>query len=369
MKDNYAKRVRALRERLTKERISALIVVTVEDSSKNVRYLSGFGGTTGALLIYRSGAILAVDARYTARARKEAKGVTVAPIPSSLRRSRDFAHYVETALSASGISKKARIAYEGARVPTLMAQAWGKRLKRKLIPVRGFVERLRQVKDANEVSMIAHAARVTSRVFETVAKKIRAGMRESDIAAMLDIELRKRGALKSSFDAIVASGPNSAIPHHETGNRKVRAGDPVVLDFGGVFPGGYCSDLTRTIFVKGKRPHPKLVEIYNIVLEANKRALRALKPGMKWRTYDAVARDYITEKGYGKYFTHGLGHSIGLEVHDPYDYEHDAFLPGTVLSNEPGVYIEGMGGVRIEDDVVVTKNAARRLTNASYRSL
>jgi Xaa-Pro aminopeptidase len=363
---DYSGRMRRLRKLLTEEGLDALISVTIEDNNKNVYYLCGFGGTTGALAVSSKGGVLAVDARYIERAQEEAVGVKVAPIPLNVRRSGDFAHYVETALGGIALPKNSKIGIEGMRVPLLMARAWEERLGVTLIPTRGLVERLRQVKDAEEIRHLARAGKITSEVFETVSKKVRAGMRESDIARMLDIELIQRGALGASFKAIIASGKNSAMPHHETGKRKLLAGEPLVMDFGGIFPGGYCSDLTRTIFVPGKKPHPKMLEIYRIVREANTKAFQALMPGISWKQYDGAAREYISEKGFGAHFTHGVGHSIGLEVHDPFDHERGIFAPGFVFSNEPGIYISGLGGVRIEDDVVVTKTGAKLLTPAPY---
>jgi Xaa-Pro aminopeptidase len=228
------------------------------------------------------------------------------------------------------------------------------------------VERFRQVKDEGEVDQLRKACKITSRVYEEVVPLIRPGMTEAQVAFEIDMRLRKHGAVSNSFTSIVASGPNSAVPHHATSERKLKAGEPLVMDFGGLFPGGYCSDITRTVFVPGKEPHPRMKEIYRIVLEANKAARKALKPGITWRDYDKVARDYIVQRGYGEYFTHGLGHSLGLVAHDPYDYEHDPFEAGAVITDEPGIYIEDFGGVRIEDDLVVTNNGAERLTTAPY---
>lgn len=366
---HYAGRMRRVRKALTEEGLDAFISVTVEDNNKNVYYLSGFGGTTGALAVSLQGAALAVDARYTLRAKEEAVGARVVPIPPNVRRSGDFAHYVETAFAALSLPNGAKVGFEGARVSVLMARAWEERLGITLVPTRGIVERLRQVKDAEEIRHLARAGKITGEVFTVVSKKVRAGMTERDIASLLDIELLSRGALGASFKAIVASGKNAAVPHHETGKTKLKAGEPLVMDFGGVFPGGYCSDLTRTIFVPGKKPNSKLMEMYRIVREAQQKAQKVLKPGISWKEYDNAARDYISGKGYGTHFTHGVGHSVGLEVHDPFDHEHGAFKEGMVFSNEPGIYIPNVGGIRIEDDVVITKTGARTLTPAPYLNI
>lgn len=369
MKTAYSKRIDAIRTELKKQKLDGLIVVTIEDSNKNVRYLTGFGGTTGALLVTRTHAVLIVDPRYTLRAQKEVVAAQVGGIPKDIKKKGDFVSYVEAAVILATLSKDARIGFEGARVSHSMAMIWKRHFAQSFVPTIGIVEKLRQVKDVHELKYLERAGKRTSEVFVRVAKKIRAGQTERDVAEMLDIELRKSGAQKNSFDTIVASGPNSASPHHETGMRKLKAGELVVLDFGGVFEGGYCSDITRTVFVSGKKPNAKLAMMYRVVRDANKKAFDALRPHMTWKEYDASARSYIEGEGYGQYFTHGLGHSIGLEAHDPYDYAHDALLPGTVMSNEPGIYIPNLGGVRIEDDVVVTEKGARNLTPAPCLSL
>jgi Xaa-Pro aminopeptidase len=366
---NFKARQARLRALLKARTLDGILLATDEESSKNPYYMSGFGGTTGVLAVGMKGAALAVDARYTLRAMDEVSGARVIELPKGMVRGPALSAYAETALGALNLKKGARIGFESGRVSVAALKAWKKRLPVRLIPTEGIVESMRQIKDAEELKHLARAAKITSDVFVAVSKRIRERMRESEIAMMLDIEHLKRGALAPSFKTIVASGKHSAIPHHETGVRKVRAGEPVVLDFGGLFPGGYCSDLTRTIFVPGKKPSAKLAGMYRAALAANKKAFRVLKPGITWKKYDAAARDYLTEKGYGKYFTHGLGHSIGLDVHDPYDYTKDPFQAGTVLSNEPGIYIANVGGIRIEDDVVVTRGGAKRLTRAPYLSL
>lgn len=371
MKYNFEARLAGVRAALLKQKLFGLVAVTIEDNSKNVRYLSGFGGTTAALLVTQKDAVLVVDGRYILRAQAEAQaaGVRVVLLNQGHKIARAFASYVLTALEAAHVPQAAKIGFEDERVSHGMVAAWSAQLSQSLISTSRVVDALRQVKDAEEIRQIARAGRVTSSVFAAVSRRIRVGQTEKEVARMLDHELRISGAQKNSFDTIVASGPNSAIPHHEAGSRKLKAGDSVVLDFGGVFAGGYCSDLTRTIFVPGRKPHAELVKIYRIVHEANKKAFRALKPGLTWKEYDAVARSYIEERGYGNQFSHGLGHSLGLEAHDPYDYSGTPFSEGVVLSNEPGIYIPHLGGVRIEDDVVVTETGARRLTPAAYLSL
>lgn len=355
-------RVKRVQQTLAKQKLDALLVRVSEGDNQNVLYLSGFGGSTAVLVITTKKAFVVADARYYVRAVQEAPDFKLV----KMQRGKKATEHINEALVLAGLTKTSRIGFEADHLSVEVARRWEKEIQGKLIPTVHFVERFRQYKDSQEVEMLRKACRVTSKVFNEVVPLIRAGLTENDVAFELDMRLRKHGALTNSFTSIVASGPNSAVPHHATGDRKLKAGEPVILDFGGLFPGGYCSDITRTVFVPGKKPDPKMVEIYNIVLQANKAAFKALKPGILYKEYDKVARDYIAAKGYGKYFTHGLGHSLGLVAHDPYDYEHDPFQSGMIVTNEPGIYIDDFGGVRIEDDVVVTEDGAQNLTNAPY---
>jgi Xaa-Pro aminopeptidase len=356
------KRLQKLRAVLKQQKLSGLIVRTNEGDNPNVLYLSGFGGSTAVLVITATKAHIVTDARYYARAEAEATDFKLVKVT----RGGKAADYINDSLKESGVSKTGKVGFEAGNTSVSVAKVWHRDLQFNLEPTIHLVERLRQIKDENEIKQLRKACKITSQVFNEVVPLIKPGMTENQVAFELDMRLRVHGAVGNSFTSIVASGPNSAVPHHSTGNRKLKAGEPVVMDFGGLFPGGYCSDITRTVFVPGKAPNPEMIKIYQTVLKANQAAHKALKAGLTWREYDQVARDYINKAGYGQYFTHGLGHSLGLVAHDPYDYEHDPFAPGTVVTNEPGIYIDDFGGVRIEDDVVVTKTGAKRLTTAPY---
>jgi Xaa-Pro aminopeptidase len=356
------KRLKRLQASLVKEKLQAILVRVSEGDNQNVLYLSGFGGSTAVLLITRTSAYIITDARYYARAISEADGFKLVKVS----RGDKIPDLINETLNTAGLAKTAAVGFEAAHIPVQIADIWKKSVKAKLVSTVHLVERFRQYKDKDEIAQLRHACKVTSRVYDEVAEILRPGMTETQVAFELDMRLRRHGAVSNSFTSIVASGPNSAIPHHATGDRKLKAGEPLIMDFGGLFPGGYCSDITRTAFVPGKKPGAKIREIYETVLAANKAARKALKPGIMYREFDKIARDHIEEAGYGKYFTHGLGHSLGLVAHDPYDYENDPFQEGMVVTDEPGIYIDGFGGVRIEDDLVVTEDGAERLTTAPY---
>lgn len=366
---NFKRRIEALREKLKKEHLDAILVATIEGNNKNVYYLSGFGGTAGMLAVSEHRVLLAVDGRYTLRAKEEAKDYQIVDVPVADRRVTDFSNYLIPVLDSLMLPSDARIGIEAGRVSLAMADGWVRASGRAFVNTEFFVEALRQAKDQEEIESIRIANDITSAVFEACLPRIVEGISERALARSVDIAHLEHGALAPSFDTIVASGPHSAIPHHVPTDRILRAGEPVTLDFGGLFEGGYCSDITRTVFVSGKEPDKVLKEIYGVVLRANEAARRQARVGMSWKEYDTVARKHITEAGYGTYFSHGLGHSIGLEVHDPYNYAEASFEVGTVMSNEPGIYIPGVGGVRIEDDIVIAEEGAYSLTTAPYLPL
>lgn len=361
---DFNKRITKLRGILKEKKVDVFVLVTREGENRNIEYLSGFSGTAAILLITERDAFLAVDPRYTERAARESLHCKRIDLTGK----KDLRDAVSEALGGSLSRRMPRIGYEGFRVSVLTAARWQKHIAGKFIPLEDVIANLRQYKDADEIREVERACRVTSAVFREVTRRMKPGITERDVARDIDNTLRNRGAADNSFDTIVASGPNSAIPHHKTGERKIRAGEPVVIDFGGRFPSGYCSDLTRTVFVRGKKPDPELLSIYDVVLGANRAAFRALRAGMSWKQYDAAARTYITERGYGEFFTHSLGHSLGLEAHDPCDYPGSPLRPGSVFTNEPGIYLLGRGGVRIEDNIVLTRTGPKRLTGAPYET-
>lgn len=231
------------------------------------------------------------------------------------------------------------------------------------LPMGDLLGSLRFLKSNEEIDKLREAGRIVDEVVEEVRKNARPGLTEIEIAAMMEFEMRKRGSEGPSFETIVGSGPNSALPHYNAGERRVNPGEFMVLDFGAIYR-GYCSDTTRTLCMG--EPTAKMKEVYNVVKEAQEIGVRTVKPGIKAKEVDAAVRKHITDKGYGKYFTHRTGHGLGLEVHEePYisGISESILKPGMVFSIEPGIYLNGEFGVRIEDIVVVTEDGCERLNN------
>ncbi|ASJ04095.1 M24 family metallopeptidase [Thermococcus barossii] len=230
-------------------------------------------------------------------------------------------------------------------------------------PLSSVIRELRMRKDRHEIEMMGHAAKAADRVFDEILSWDLLGMRERELALKIELAVRELSD-GISFEPIVASGENGANPHHEPGNRRLRKGDMVILDYGARWK-GYCSDITRTIALG--RPSERLVEIYEAVREAQENAYRAVREGTKAKEVDRTARETIARAGYGEYFTHRTGHGLGLDVHEePYiGPDGETILEnGMTFTIEPGIYVSGLGGVRIEDDVVVLDGKGKRLTRA-----
>ncbi len=326
-------------------------------SMPNIRYLTGFSGSSALLLVTVNEPCLITDFRYKDQAGDEVGGLARVSIESQSLWSGLWRLLPEaSAVRAIGFESAHLIHKDFERL-----QDAGKPWHWK--PTVDFAEGLRAQKDADELILIEQAIAVATGALESALPRVRAGMTEGEIAGMLESALRDHGSEALPFPSIVASGSRSALPHARTSSRSVSKGDFLLMDFGSVV-GGYCSDITRT-FVVG-RCDARQREAYDIVREANARASAAVRSGMRGREADAVARDYIASAGYGEAFGHSLGHGIGLEVHEAPRLAASAeglLPPNAVVTIEPGVYIPEWGGVRIEDDVYLGGDGTRILTS------
>ncbi len=320
----------------------------------NIRYLCGFTGTDGALILSGGRTIFLTDSRYLEQAKTQVR-------TDDQRQYQAKIEGVAEALAALGII---RIGFEAEHMTCAALGRYRERCGDSVewVELGDDLRKLRCIKGQSELAAIEEATRIAQLGFEEVLPLIRPGAVESDIARELEFALRRLGGQEKSFDFIVASGPRGALPHGVASDRVIQDGELVTIDFGTVSD-GFHSDETVTVAVG--EVSPELQNIYDIVLEAHDRAAAALRPGVQLRDLDAIARDYITEKGYGEYFGHGLGHGVGLDVHEApvlSPRSSDVAAENMVVTIEPGIYIPGLGGVRIEDMYVVTSTGARVLT-------
>ncbi|HEY3332115.1 MAG TPA: aminopeptidase P family protein [Capsulimonadaceae bacterium] len=328
----------------------------------NVGYVSGFTGSSAVALIMPDKAYLITDSRYTIRARAECPHFEV--VISQLS-----ASTIDELVRVLGSYKpSSRIGFETS-VSYAQLKAWKSKAPNSLRwrPANGIVERLRAVKDAGEIDAIRRAVAIAEQAFDDVAGHLLAGTTEREYALELDTAMRRRGADRVSFDTIVASGENGANPHYTPADRAFESGDLVTIDWGAEI-NGYCSDLTRTVLIPGKAATESQIKVHDIVLKAKELATAAIAPGLTGKAIDAIARDYIASHGYGDNFGHSLGHALGRVVHDgpALSSRSDVVLTsGMVVTVEPGIYIEGWGGVRIEEDVLVTATGAEVLSKPS----
>ena len=329
----------------------------------NIHYLCGFTGSAGILLIEESRGILFTDSRYTFQARQEVAGVKVHITKQGLLAS------VAEALRKRG--RRVRVAFASSQITVAQIDALeaasGKRVK--WVKAPNAVENLRAVKDASELATMTEAAKLISDVFSSTLRFVRPGITELDISAEIEFAMKKRGATGPSFETIVASGERSAWAHARPTSKPLRKNELVVLDQGAILR-GYCSDMTRTVFVG--RSSPKVRRMYGAVLEAQQAAKDAIRPGVEAGWVDAAARQVLKRHGLASEFTHSTGHGLGLEVHEMPRLgrgEKTILKQGMVLTVEPGVYVEGFGGIRIEDDIVVTSKGCQDLTTATREFL
>ncbi len=347
-----SRRIERLRGLLRREKLDGFVVVNLP----NIRYLCGYTGSNGLMLVTRRDAWFYTDFRYQEQVRTEVKGCRKRVLTRDL-----VSHPPPEWLRPYG-----RLGVEENHVTLSRFAQFRKRFRRaRLVKTKDLVLELRRTKEPVEVETIAAAQLITDRVFKDVLKMVKPGVRERDLALEIEFQFRKEGEV--AFDSIVASGENAAKPHAGFSDRRLRKGDALTFDVG-CRVRGYCSDMTRTVFV-GRAP-AELRKVYDIVFEAQRRALDIIKPGIAAKAADAAARDYITDKGFGRQFGHSLGHGVGIEVHELptlASTSKETLAPGDVVTVEPGIYLPGTGGVRIEDMVHVTRTGYTNLTRSPKR--
>lgn len=330
--------------------------VLIIHSPKNRRYMTGFTGTAGIALISQTEQYFITDFRYVKQAEDQAKDFEVIEHKEAIER--------KVASLIKEMNAKS-VGFENDHLTYSEYERFNELISCELIPAGPMVEKLRMIKTEEELQILKESAKIADAAFEHILSFIKPGVREIDIATELEFFMRKQGATSSSFDIIVASGNRSALPHGVASSKTISEGEFVTMDFGAVYK-GYCSDLTRTVAVGSVSD--SLREIYDIVLEAQMLALEKIKPKMNGKEADAIARDFILEKGYGNHFGHGLGHGIGLDIHEEprLSPRSDMILKeGMVVTVEPGIYLPEVGGCRIEDDIVITSSGNKRLTTAT----
>ncbi len=353
-----AGRLERLRERLGDVGVDALLVTSLV----NVRWLTGFTGSAGVLVVGSARVVLATDGRYRTQSADQVAAAGVADVVDiAVGGLEDQAAAIVAAVSPEG----RRVGFEATQLTVSAHEQWATRLSGStLVPTRGVVEDLRVAKDAGELARMERAASIADAALADVLPALsEAGMTERRFAAELDHAMRLRGAEEPAFETIVAAGERSAMPHARPGSDPIRPGDAVVVDFGAVYD-GYRSDMTRTFCVGGE-PAGELAVVFSLVAEAQAAGVAAVAPGVTAGAVDAVCRDRIASAGYGERFEHGTGHGVGLEIHEAPSVAPGStaiLTPGTVVTVEPGVYLPGAGGVRVEDTLVVTEVGARALT-------
>ena len=345
--DHAARRAR-LRERLPELGVDAMLITR----GVNVRYLTGFTGSNGQLVLTEGGATIFTDSRYEEQSAREAPDLDREIYP------RSFASAFGGRCRDAGLR---RVGFEAAGVTYKTYGELAEALQGELMPVEDEVERLRWAKDPAEIGLLERAQALTDEGFERLSGKLSEGMTERAAAFELELAMREAGAERVAFETIVAFGENAAEPHHRPTDRDLRRGDLVKLDFGCVVD-GYHSDMTRTVAFGD--PGQELREVHDLVLRAHEAGVRAVRAGVAGGDADEAARAVIREAGFGDRFGHSLGHGVGLEIHEGPTLRagsSDVLPAGAVVTVEPGVYLPGRGGVRIEDMVVVEEGSARPL--------
>lgn len=344
-------RLKQIREKLNEFGLDGLLIT----NSKNRRYMTGFTGTAGIVVISLTKAVFITDFRYVEQAKNQVKNYEIVQHKGPIHEE------VASLVKELGIKK---MGFEQDEMTYGTYKLYDNIVSAQLVPTSGMIESLRLIKCEDEIQILKEAAAIADQAFEHILKVIKPGVTELVVSNELEFYMRKLGATSSSFDTIVASGERSALPHGVASNKVINTGELVTLDFGAYYK-GYCSDITRTVAVG--EISDDLKNIYDIVLQAQLRGMNGVKAGMTGKQADALTRDYIAEKGYGDYFGHSTGHGIGLDIHEgpALSMKSDTVLvPGMVVTVEPGIYLQGVGGVRIEDDIVITKDGNAALTQS-----
>lgn len=342
-------RVTAVRRYLESSRSDALLVSDIN----NIRYLAGFTGSSAVLLLAATDGWFLTDSRYTEQARQEVRGCQII----------EYSRMLEGIAGCVNAQGFRRIAFESGHVTVDFYNSLAGSIPDcEFVPLETGLDMVRAVKDEPELAALRRVAALASEAFSNILDRIRPGVREREVAIELEFAMRRAGIDNKAFDFIVASGERGALPHGKASERELRRGELVTIDFGGILD-GYNSDETVTVAVG--EPESRQREIYQVVKDAHDRAIDAASPGVQCRELDAIARDYIRSKGYGDYFGHGLGHGVGLEVHEKpviSPRSEEVVEEGMVFTIEPGIYIPGWGGVRIEDTVRIDRQGCELLT-------
>jgi len=341
---------------IREQRLDAILITDLA----NVRYLSGFSGSEGTILFAQKGRWFFSDFRYREQARQEIAGFKIKIFKNRFKEIPELINKL----------RMKKLGFEPAGLSHNIYRAYQKQLKGvSLKPLKNSLLETRSLKDRDELGWIRKAAGIAEAGLDQALKVFRAGISELDFAAELEYQLRKAGSGWFSFPSIVAAGPRAALPHAEPSSRKIKKGELVVIDFGATC-NGYASDLTVT--VAAGEPGKQARQVYNIVSEAQKRAIAGVREGVSCMEIDSLARGYINSRGFGKYFGHGLGHGLGLAVHEEPSINSRSktvLKPGMAFTIEPGIYLPGKLGVRIEDDLILNPKGNVVLLSASNQPL
>lgn len=348
---NFSSRLENLRKKISAEEVDAILIT----KPANLFYFSGFRGDSSALFIAKNFCKLITDGRYFEQAQSQTKNFEIVKQTEGL-----FKKIIEE-IKNSGVKK---IGFEG-KILTVDQYNFLREDLKEIEFKSVEVDSLRQIKDAAEISLIRHACEIGDKAFTEILNFIKVGRTENEVAAELEYLMRKFGAEKNSFDTIIASGVRGSLPHGTASEKKICAGELVTMDFGAIY-GGYCSDMTRTICVG--RASDKWKKIYNAVLTAQLHGLEIIKIGVSGKAADEAVRNKLKSFGLDEFFTHSLGHSLGIEIHEEPRLSKlskcESLEKNMIVTDEPGIYIANVGGIRIEDTVLITERGAETLTKS-----